>query len=47
MHVLNVRLQLLEKVWKEYNTTQDQLEYHDDDDETHQHELDRETVTET
>ena len=45
MHDLNVRLQLLETVWEEYNTVQDQLEY--DDDETHQHELDRETVTET
>ena len=46
MHVLNVRLQLSEKVWEEYSTVQDQLEYNDDD-EIHQHELDRETVTET
>jgi hypothetical protein len=44
-HGVNVRLQLLEKVWEEYNAVQDQLE--DDDDETQQHELDREAVTET
>jgi DNA repair ATPase RecN len=43
MHDVNVRLQLLEKVWKEYNTVQDQLEYNDDD-ETQQHELDRKVV---
>jgi hypothetical protein len=50
MHDINVSLQLLEKVWEEYNTVQDQLEYDDDDDddddETHQHEQDRETVME-
>jgi len=46
MHDVNVRLQLLEKVWEEYNAVQDQLEYNDDD-ETQQHELDREAVTET
>jgi len=45
MHAVNVRLQLLEKAWEEYNAVQDQLEY--DDDETQQHELDREAVTET
>ena len=45
MHDVNVRLQL-EKVWEEYNTVQDQLEYNDDD-ETQEHELDREAVTET
>jgi hypothetical protein len=44
MHDVNVRLQLLEKVCEEYNAVQDQLE---DDDETQQHELDREAVTET
>jgi hypothetical protein len=44
---VNVRLQLLEKVWEEYNAVQDQLEYDDDDDEMQQHELDREAVTET
>jgi len=44
MHDVNVRLQLLEKVWEEYNTVQDQLEYSD---ETQQHELDREAFTET
>jgi hypothetical protein len=44
-HDVNVRLQLLEKVWEEYNAVQDQLE--DDDDEMQQHELDREAVTET
>ena len=46
MHDVNVRLQLLEKAWEEYNAVQDQLEYNDDD-ETQQHELDREAVTET
>ena len=45
VHDVNVRLQLLEKVWEEYNAVQDQLEYNDD--ETQQHELDRETFTET
>ena len=33
-------------MWEEYNAVQDQLEYNDDD-ETQQHELDREAVTET
>ena len=33
-------------MWEEYNAVQDQLEY-DDDDETQQHELDREAFTET
>jgi hypothetical protein len=48
LHDVNVRLQLLEKVWKEYSVVQDQLEYNDDaDDETQQHELDRETFKET
>jgi hypothetical protein len=46
VHDANVRLQLLEKVWEEYNAVQDQLEYNDDD-ETQQHELDREAFTET
>jgi len=46
MHDVNVRLQLLEKVWEEYNAVQDRLEYNNDD-ETQQHELDREAVTET
>jgi len=46
VHDVNVRLQLLEKVWEEYNAVQDQLEYNDDD-ETQQHELDREAFTET
>jgi len=46
MHDVSVRLQLLEKVWEKYSAVQDQLEYNDDD-ETQQHELDRETVTET
>ena len=46
MHDVNVRLHLLEKVWEQYNTVQDQLEYNDND-ETQQHELDRETFTET
>jgi len=45
MHDATVRLQLLEKVWEEYNAVQDQLEYNDD--ETQEHELDREAVTET
>ena len=44
MHYVYVRLQLLDKVQEEY-VVQDQLEY--DDDETQQHELDREAVTET
>jgi len=46
MHDIAVRLQLLERVWEEYNATQDQLEYQDDN-KTQQHELDRETFTET
>jgi len=46
VHDVNVRLQLLEKVWEEYTDVQDQLEYNDDD-ETQQHELDREAFTET
>ena len=46
MHDVNVRLQLLEKVWEDYNAVQDQLEYNDDD-EMQQHELDREAFTET
>ena len=45
VHDVNVRLQLLEKVWEEYNAVQDQLEYNDD--EAQQHEPDREAVTET
>jgi hypothetical protein len=45
MHDVIVRLQLLEKVWEEYNAVQDQLEYNDDD-ETQQHELDREAAIE-
>jgi hypothetical protein len=45
-HDVNVRLQLLEKAWEEYNDVQDQLEYNDDD-ETQKHGLDREAVTET
>jgi uncharacterized lipoprotein YehR (DUF1307 family) len=45
-HDVNVMLQLLEKVYEEYNAVQDQLEYNDDD-ETQQHELDREAVIET
>jgi len=44
MHDVNVRLQLLENAWEEYNAIQDQLEYND---EAQQHELDREAVTET
>jgi hypothetical protein len=46
VHNVNVRLQLLEKVWEEYNIVQDQLEY-EDDDEMQQHVLDREVFTET
>jgi hypothetical protein len=46
MHDITVRLQLLERVWEEYNATQDQLEYQDDG-EMQQHELGRETFTET
>jgi len=46
MHDVNVRLQSLEKVWEDYSAVQDQLEYTDDD-ETQQHELDREAFTET
>ena len=42
---MQLGLQLLEKVWEEYNAVQDQLEYNDD--ETQEHELDREAVTET
>jgi hypothetical protein len=45
-HDVNVRLQLLEKVWEEYNAVQGQLEYNDDD-ETQHNEVDREAVTET
>ena len=45
MHDVNVRLQLLGKVWEEYSAVQDQLEYNDC--ETQQHELDREAFTET
>jgi len=45
VHDVNDRLQLLEKVWEEYNAVQDQLEYNDD--ETQQHEVDREAFTET
>ena len=49
VHDVNVRLQLLENVWGEYNAVQDQLEYDDDDDddETQQDELDWEAFTET
>jgi hypothetical protein len=46
MHDVNVRLQLFEKVWEEYNAVQDQLKYNDDD-ETQQHDLDRKAVTKT
>ena len=46
MHDVNVRLQLLEKVWDEYNAVQDQLEYIEDD-ENQQNGLDREALTET
>ena len=42
---VNVRLQLLEKAWDEYNAVQYQLEYNDD--ENQQHGLDREALTET
>jgi len=45
MHDVNVRLQLVEKAWEEYNAVQDQLEYNDG--ERQQHELDREAFTET
>ena len=31
VHDVNVRLQLLEKVWEEYNAVQDQLECDDDE----------------
>ena len=45
---VNVKLQLLEKVWEEYTAVQVQLEYNDDDeDEIQQHELDREAFIET
>ena len=44
MRDVNVRLQLLEEVWEEYNAVQDQLECND---ETQQHELDRKAFTET
>jgi len=37
---------LLEKAWEEYNAVQNQLEYNNNN-ETQQHELDREAVTET
>ena len=49
LHCVNVRLQVSEKVWEEYNAAQDQLEYDDDDDddETQQYEPDREAFTET
>ena len=47
VHYVNVRLQLLEKVWEENNIVEYQLEYNDDDDELQQHELDREAFTET
>ena len=46
MHDVNVRLQLLDKVWEEFNAVQDQVEYNDDD-EMQQSELDREAFTET
>jgi len=45
MHDVNVRLHLLERVWEEYSAVQDQLEYSDD--ETQEHGLYREAVTET
>ena len=45
VHDVIVRLQLLGKLWDEYSALQDQLEYNDD--ETQQHELDREAFTET
>jgi len=50
MHDVNVRLQLLEKTWEEYNAVQNQMECNDDnedDDEAQQHEIDREAVIET
>ena len=47
MHDVSVRLQLLEKLWEEYNAVQDRLEYDGGDDETQQHELAREAITET
>jgi hypothetical protein len=43
---VNVRLQLLEKLWKEYSVVEDQLGYNDDD-EMQQHRLDRGAFTET
>jgi hypothetical protein len=46
VHNVNVRLQLLQKVWEEYNAVLDQLEY-EDDDETQQNALDREVFTQT
>ena len=46
LHDITHRLQLLERVWEEYSATQDQLEYQDDN-KIQQHELDRETFTET
>lgn len=49
VHYVNVRLQLLEKVWEENNIVEYQLEYNDDDNnnEMQQHELDREAFTVT
>jgi hypothetical protein len=50
VHDVNVRLQVLENVWEEYNPVRDHLEYNnedDDDDEMQQHELDRKAFTET
>ena len=49
LHRVNVRLNVLEKVWEEYNDAQDQLEYNDDDDddETQQYEFDRDAFRET
>jgi hypothetical protein len=44
MHDAVNRLQLLEKLWEEYNAVQDHLEFNN---ETQQHELDREAFTET
>jgi hypothetical protein len=47
VHDVYFRLHLLEKVWEECNAAKDQLEYNDDDDdETQQHEPDREAFTE-
>jgi hypothetical protein len=46
MHDVNVRIQLLEKAWEEYSGIWDQRKYNDDD-ETQQHELNREGITET